>query len=284
MQPIDHLSACLKATELSDSLLQRWQSFVFELASYPSALVAYSGGVDSAFLVYAASKVMAERVKAVTVVSVLEPAQSQKEAAEFTALHGIQHVSLHYDPLQDAALVGNPTDRCYHCKKNILNLIWNYARENHFAVVLEGQNADDLNQYRPGRKAVAETRTMSPLANNQFTKSEIRQMARLFGLSIWDKPSSPCLATRIPYGTPITCESLLRIEQAENYLRENGFGTVRVRCHGDLATIEVAPAQFQKLLEVRLAVADYFKQIGFGHVTLDLQGFRSGSMDEGLSR
>ncbi len=284
MRPIDQLNAALQAADIPASLWSRWQSFTAELASYPSALVAYSGGVDSAFLAYVAHKILAELVKAVTIGSVLEPAQSQKDAFDFAALHGIPHISIDYDPLLDADFQKNTPERCYHCKKNILNLIWEYARENHFAVVLEGQNIDDLSQYRPGRKAVAETGAISPLANNQFTKSEIRQMARLFGLATWDKPSTPCLATRIPYGTQITPESLVKIEQAENYLHQNGFATVRVRCHHDLAKIEVPQAQFQQLLEMHSAVVSYFNQIGFLYVTLDLQGFRSGSMDEGLTR
>jgi uncharacterized protein len=165
----------------------------------------------------------------------------------------------------------------------ILHTIWDYARKNNIQVVLEGQNADDQRDYRPGRKAVAETGTFSPLANNGITKAEIRWLSKELGLSIWDQPSSPCLASRFPYGTLITEKGLSQIAKGESFLHEKGFKAVRVRYHNDLARIEVMPDQVQKLVDMRDEVVKHFTQIGFLYVSLDLQGYRQGSLNEGLN-
>lgn len=273
----------LENPEVSASVKLKWESLLGELAALPSAVVAYSGGVDSSFLAYAASRVLGEKMAAVTIVSPLDPPEMLKTAADFAALHGFKHETISYDPLQNSNFRTNPADRCYHCKKNILHNLWDFAREHQFKVVLEGQNADDQSDYRPGRKAVEETGTLSPLAKNGLTKAEIRCLAKAFGLSIWDQPSSPCLATRIPYGTVITEKALDQIAQAENYLHEIGFKIVRVRYHQDLARIEVEPGQIMKLLDIREDLVYYFKQIGFLYVAMDLQGYRLGSMNEGLT-
>src|SRR5450759_111223 len=272
----------LEKAGISATLILKWKSLTDYLAALPSAVIAYSGGVDSSFLAYAASQVLGEKMVAVTIVSPVEPPDMLKTASDFAAQHGFKHETISHDPLQNPNFRANPADRCYHCKTIILHDLWDYARKHQYGVVLEGQNADDQSDYRPGRKAVAETGTRSPLAENGLTKAEIRSLAKAFGLSIWDQPSSPCLASRIPYGTPITENALDQIARAENYLHERGFKVVRVRYHHDLARIEVDPGQIATLLDLREDVVNYFKQIGFLYVTLDLQGYRLGSMNEGL--
>ena len=268
----------------SASLILKWESLANELAALPSAVIAYSGGVDSSFLAYAAWQVLGEKMVAVTIVSPVEPPAMLEAAADFATQVGFKHETIHHDPLQNPNFRANPADRCYHCKTIILNDLWNYAREHDYQVVLEGQNADDQSDYRPGRKAVTESGTLSPLAQNGLNKAEIRGLAKAFGLSIWDQPSSPCLASRIPYGTQITKNAIDQIAQAENYLHERGFKIVRVRYHHDLARIEVEPGQFMRLLEIGDDLVKTFKQIGFRYVALDLQGYRVGSMNEGLPK
>ena len=282
MNPVDHSMKQLENEGVSESLILKWKSLLGELAVFPSAVIAYSGGVDSSFLTYAASHVLGKKMVAVTIVSPLDPPGVLKSATDFAAKYGFKHETILYDPLQNPDFYANPANRCYYCKIDILNHLWNYAGEFHYEVVLDGQNADDQTDYRPGRMAVYETGTLSPLAKNGFTKAEIRLLSKAFGLSIWNQPSSPCLATRIPYGTVITAEVLDKVSNAENYLHEKGFEIVRVRYHHELARIEVEPDKFLKLLDISEDLLNYFKQIGFLYVALDLQGYRLGSMNEGL--
>ena len=282
MDPIKHAVARLVAAGVAPALQAKAQSLLTDLASLESAVVAYSGGVDSAFLAYAASLVLGDRLLAVTVASSIDPLAMQQAAADFAQQHNIAHRVIAHDPLAHHDIRANQPDRCYHCKTAILELLWAYAREHGFAVVIEGQNADDQADYRPGRRAVQETGTLSPLVRSDLTKAEIRQLARAFDLSIWDQPSSPCLATRIPYGIALTQARLAQVGQAEEYLHTKGFRIVRVRHHGDVARIEVPPEQIPALLSVREDVVQQLRQIGFRHVALDLQGYRMGSMNEGV--
>lgn len=279
----EHSIKHLENAGVSASLILKWKSLSGELAALPSAVIAYSGGVDSSFLAYAASQVLGEKMVAVTIVSPVDPPAMLKAATDFAAQHGFKHETISNDPLQTPNFRANPVDRCYHCKTDILHRLWDYAKQHQYKVVLEGQNADDQMDYRPGRKAVMETGTLSPLAKIGLTKAEIRYLAKAFGLSIWDQPSSPCLATRIPYGTVITKEALDQIARAENYLHEKGFKIARVRYHFELARIEVEPDQISKLLDLREDLVKYFKQIGFLYIALDLQGYRLGSMNERLT-
>ena len=283
MNPNDHSMKQLENAGVSESLVLKWKSLLDDLAVFPSAVIAYSGGVDSSFLTYAASHVLGKKMVAVTIVSPLDPPGVLKAATDFAAKYSFKHETILYDPLQNPDFYTNPANRCYYCKTDILHDLWNYAKEYHYNVVLEGQNADDLTDYRPGRMALDETGTLSPLAKNGFTKAEIRLLSKAFSLSISDQPSSPCLATRIPYGTVITAEALDQISKAEFYLRKNGFEIVRVRYYHELARIEVEPDKFLKLLDIKEELLNYFKQIGFLYVALDMQGYRLGSMNEGLS-
>ena len=283
MNALETAYARLQAAGISAKLSLKWQSLISELQQYESVAIAYSGGVDSSFLAYAATLALGERVLAITIQSSVEPTGQVELAENFAKTIGFRQVVLPYEQLQNPLFRTNPVDRCYHCKTAILHTIWDYARKNEIRVVLEGQNADDRGDYRPGRKAVAETGTFSPLASNEITKSEIRWIAKVLELSIWDQPSSPCLASRFPYGTPITEKGLGQIARGESFLHEQGFKAVRVRYHNDLARIEVMPNQVQQLVDMREEVVSYFKQIGFLYVSLDLQGYRQGSLNEGLN-
>ncbi|HNT55035.1 MAG TPA: ATP-dependent sacrificial sulfur transferase LarE, partial [Anaerolineaceae bacterium] len=247
-----------------------------------TALVAFSGGVDSSFLAFAAARVLENRMIAATIVSPVDPAAAIEAAVQFARQYNIPHIQIAHNPLADASFKANPPDRCYLCKTQMLNVLWRYARDHDISAVLEGQNADDGLDYRPGSRAVSESGTLSPLALSKLNKVDIRTLSRAMGLSCWDQPSSPCLATRIPYGEDITVERLQQIAEAESFLRQAGFPIVRVRHHGNLARIEIPPAQLTQLLSCRDAVAIHFKQIGFRHITLDLQGYRLGSFNEGL--
>ena len=283
MKTIDRIDIQLDDAGISSSLKHKWEGLIHELAAYHSAVVAYSGGVDSTFLAYTAAQVLGEQMTAVIVVSTLETPETLKAASDFAKQYGIKHAAIPYDPLQSPGFRSNPADRCYICKTQMLHELWSYARQHACQVVLEGQNADDRNDYRPGSKAVEETGTLSPLAHHGITKAEIRCLAKTLGLSTWDKPSSPCLATRIPYGTTITEGILRQIAQAEHYLHQNGFKLVRVRYHNELARLEIDPAQMPAMLGMREDLVDFFKQIGFTYIALDLQGYRLGSMNERLS-
>jgi uncharacterized protein len=267
---------------IPSDLLDKWDGLLSTLGSLAPALVAYSGGVDSSFLAYAARLILGDSMAAVTIQSTLDPSGQRQQAAEFTKEHHIPHIVLNFDPLQTPAFRKNPQDRCYLCKKEILGLIWEHARQNGFLHVIEGQNMDDQKEYRPGRKAVLETGTLSPLAMQSFTKADIRLLAKILGLSVWNQPSAPCLATRFPYGTTVTLKVLRQVDEAEAYLHNWGFKEVRVRYRGGDACIEVPQEQIAELIVMRLAVVEAFKEIGFRTITVDMQGYRSGSMDEGI--
>ena len=283
MNPAEALQKKLEEAGITPDLQIKWDRLAAQLAAFPSIVVAYSGGVDSSLLAYAAAQVLGKRMVAVTVTSPIEAAETLQKAADFAAAQGIPYDTIPFDPLQDPAFAANLPERCYICKTHILALMAQYAAQHRYQVVVEGQNADDEMDYRPGRKAVTESGAFSPLAEAGLTKAEIRRLAQALALPVWDQPSSPCLATRIPYGTPLTAVALEQIARAEDYLHQKGFKVVRVRHHGSLARIETGPEQMQAALELRAEIMAYFRQIGFNYVALDLQGYRLGSMNEGLS-
>ncbi|NMB90113.1 MAG: ATP-dependent sacrificial sulfur transferase LarE [Chloroflexi bacterium] len=284
MITLDSVNQKLSSAGISPELNRKWQALLQQLSSFESVAIAYSGGVDSSFLAYAAALVLDQQAVAVTINSSIEPSDVIERAREFTHENDIRHEFITYDPLLNPNFRDNPVDRCYHCKTAILHMIWKYARDHQIKTVLEGQNADDGGDYRPGRKAVRETGTFSPLAEQSLSKDEIRWIAKTLGLPIWDQPSSPCLASRVPYGMQITREALQKIAAGEHFLHEKGFRTVRVRYHKDLARIEVPPEQIPSVLEIHQEVTERFKQLGFLYVTVDLQGFRSGSLNEGIAQ
>ena len=244
--------------------------------------VAFSSGVDSTFLLKVAHEELGERVVAVTARSHSFPKREQDEAAAFCAREGIRQVVVDSEELAIPGFRRNPTNRCYLCKKELFTKILEIARAEGLSAVAEGSNMDDLGDYRPGLQAVRELGIRSPLREVGLTKDEIRALSRRMGLPTWDKPSFACLASRFPYGEEITVERLARVERAEQYLMDLGFAQVRVRSHGDLARIEVSPADIPRLATRADAIAAMFKEFGFAYTTLDLLGYRTGSMNEVL--
>ena len=244
--------------------------------------VAFSSGVDSTFLLKVAHEELGERVIAVTARSHSFPKREQDEAAAFCAREGIRQVVVESEELAIPGFRQNPTNRCYLCKKELFTKILEIARAEGLSAVAEGSNMDDLGDYRPGLQAVRELGIMSPLREAGLTKAEIRELSRALGLPTWNKPSFACLASRFPYGEEITVERLARVERAEQYLLDLGFGQVRVRSHGDLARIELCAADIPKAIEQREKIHAALKSFGFAYVALDLQGYRTGSMNEVL--
>jgi uncharacterized protein len=251
------------------------------LAEMESVLVAYSGGVDSTFLLKVALDVLGERVLAVTARSAIHPADDLAAAEETAHWLGAKHLFIESHQLANPDFARNPPERCYLCKRELLSNLQRLAQEHGLNQVVEGSNYDDLDQYRPGLKAVRELGVRSPLAEARLTKSEIRTLSRQMGLPTWNKPAQACLATRFPYGEQLTPERLKRVEKAERFLRSLGLGQLRVRDHDGLARIEVLQQHMPHLLgEMASQVIDEFKTLGYTYIALDLEGYRTGSMDE----
>lgn len=265
--------------------------------------VAFSGGVDSTFLLAVAHEVLGDAVLAVTARAVSFPEREHKEAEEFCKSRGIRQIIVEVDQLRVPGFAENPTDRCYICKKAMFEKIFAAAKENGIACVAEASNMDDNGDYRPGMRAVAELGVISPLREAGLYKKTIRELSQEMGLLTWDKPSFACLSTRFPYGEEITAEKLAMIDAAEQYLIDAGFSQVRVRLHENgggsgmeneslaagrsrIARIEMEPCDFPKLFTDGLAekVNARLKEIGFSYVALDLGGYRTGSMNDGLQR
>lgn len=242
--------------------------------------VAYSGGVDSSLLLKVAYDELGDGVMALIAVSPLLPRSELKNAVEVAEEIGASLMQVPVGNLDDEHLVMNPKDRCYWCKLQDLGELGSKAKKLGFGTLVDGTNADDRRAPRPGLRSLEETGTRSPLAEAGLSKAEVRELARSLGLSNWNKPSNPCLASRIPYGERITAEKLDRIERAEDALRSLGFRQVRVRLHGDLARIELEQADIPSAVAIMNKVTATVKKAGFRYVTLDMEGYRSGSMDE----
>jgi len=261
---------------------QKWQALHQRLRDLGSAVVAFSGGVDSGLLSVAAYQAMGDRMLAVTIQSPVEAPESEAAARKLADQFGFPHRVIESDSLDNPLFVANPPDRCYHCKKTDLGIIRELARQGGYRHVLEGSNADDQNDYRPGRKAVAELAVLSPLLEAGLSKPEIRSLARSLGLPTWNRPASPCLASRFPYGTFITRDGLARVAAGESFLASLGFEIVRVRCSQASVQLEVAPLEIDRLVQHREAIVVFFRNLGFKYVLLDLQGYRQGSLNEVL--
>ena len=262
-------------------LLKKYDRLKEILSACGSVAVAFSGGVDSAFLLYAAKDALGDKAFAVTSDSALCPGRERGEAAEFCRDNGIRHIILKTDPLEFEGFAQNPVNRCYICKKNLFELIKRTARENGAEYVAEGSNKDDDSDFRPGRRAVEELGILTPLRDSDLTKSEIRALSHIFGLPTADKPSFACLATRFPYGDTITRENLEKADRAEQILFDLGFDQYRVRIHSQSARIELPPADFERFMseKTRLTVYEKFRELGFDYVLLDIAGYRMGSMN-----
>lgn len=256
------------------------------ISNYKKVIIAYSGGVDSSLLVKICADTLGNsNVIAVTGISQTYTEGEKKIAQNITAMLGVEHILLQTDELSNDDFANNPKDRCYHCKKELYGKIIDIAGSRKINTILDATNADDLKDYRPGRKAGEEFGVISPFVKIGINKSEIRELSRKYGLPTWDKPANPCLASRIPYGTRITNEILHRVEAGENIIKKIGISTVRLRHHGDIARIEVGLTDFPKFLskEIRERVATEIKSLGYQWVSIDLEGYRTGSLNETIS-
>jgi uncharacterized protein len=255
-----------------------------QLSNLPSVIVAYSGGVDSAYLAYAAHHAMGKRMLAVTALSASYSARDRQEAEKCVARFQFPHEFIETDELSNPSYRANHSDRCYFCKDELFSKLDALAGQRGFAAVAYGINHDDLGDWRPGQQAAREHKVLTPLLDAGLTKADIRELSRQVDLPVWDRPASACLSSRIAYGIEVTPERLAIVEKGEDALRALGFRQLRVRYHGDLARIEISAEEMPRALDPSMArqFVAIFKALGFKFVTLDLEGFRSGSMNSVL--
>jgi uncharacterized protein len=267
------------------TLREREAALFARLRALPSLVIAYSGGVDSAYLAWAATAALGHRALAVTADSPSYPERHRTMALEVARLFSLQHQFIQTEELARPEYRANAPDRCYYCKHELYAHLTQLSAARGFAAVADGSNADDRGDYRPGRRAAREFGVISPLDEAGLTKDDIRALSRHAGLPTWDEPASACLSSRIPYHSEVSEEKLRAIETAEDALRALGFRVVRVRHHGDVARLEVAPAELHRLVEPQVAAAAdaAVRAAGFKYVAVDLRGYRLGSLNEGLT-
>ena len=247
-------------------------------------IVAYSGGTDSAYLAWAAAQVLGDRAVAITADSASIPESHKRDAETFAREFGIRHEYIETREFENPDYVKNAPDRCFHCKDELFTRLDEYSAGHDRYTVIYGVNKDDLGDYRPGQNAAKLHQVKAPLVEAGLTKTEIRELSRIAGLPTWDRPASACLSSRIPYGTPVTVQNVKTVESGEEAIRALGFRQFRVRFHGELVRIEVAREELQKAMTPEMAAAftSIFKPLGFHYVTLDLEGYRQGSLNEVL--
>ncbi|KHD37477.1 potassium ABC transporter ATPase [Clostridium acetobutylicum] len=263
---------------------EKYRELIKYLKSLGKVVLAFSGGVDSTFLLKASKEALGDNVKAVTILSPYIPKWEIREAEELVKELGVEHEIIKA-PIIDS-IKFNPEDRCYLCKTAVFSMILDAAKRQGYDCVIDGTNFDDIKDYRPGLRALKELAVKSPLLECKLTKAEIRTFSKELGLKTWDKPPYACLLTRIPYGNELKVEDLEKIERAERYMMSIGFRAIRVRCHDDLARIEVAREDRNKLFNEELldTISENIKKCGFKYVSLDLQGYRVGSFNETIAK
>jgi uncharacterized protein len=254
------------------------------IGKYNGMLVAFSGGVDSSTLSALAHRALGNRAVAVTADSQTLPRRELERSKKTAQSIGIRHIIIPYNGLEEPEFAQNFVDRCYHCKSGLFRKLNSLGQELGFEIVADGTNASERTGYRPGHRAALENGILTPFDDLDIQKNEIRKMAHVLGLSIWDKPQNACLATRFPYGSPLTVEALQRVEKAEYYLIDLGIEQCRVRDHNDVARIEVLVEDFEIIMKNKAAVVKYLKELGYDFIALDLEGFRSGSFDTSIEK
>jgi pyridinium-3,5-biscarboxylic acid mononucleotide sulfurtransferase len=257
------------------------QRLLADLRSLERVLVAYSGGTDSAYLAWAAHRALGDNAIAITADSASIPESHKRDAEAFARECGFRHEYIETREFENPDYVKNDANRCFHCKDELFSRLEEYGRARGFEHIVYGVNIDDLGDYRPGQKAAKLHRVKAPLVEAELTKAEIRELSRRVGLSTWDRPAAACLSSRIPYGTPVTVETIKTVERGEEEIKALGFRQFRVRFHGDLVRIEIAKEELERALvpEMAAAFTAIFKPLGFHYVTLDLEGYRQGSLN-----
>jgi uncharacterized protein len=275
-----------QAERPQDSLEAKEKKLNHLLGSFNSVVVAFSGGADSAYLAYVASRELGARAIAVTGDSASYPAFQRELAERLTREFGIRHEVIFTEEFEDSNYTSNPANRCYYCKSELYTKLARLAVERGFAVICDGTNADDVGDYRPGRQDAREMGVRSPLLECDLTKSDIRELSRRAGLPTWDEPASACLSSRIPYGQVVTIEKLSMVDRDEAALKQMGFRQVRVRHHGEVARIEIAEPEMARALnkEMTARMSESLRRIGFEYVALDLEGYRTGSLNETIEK
>lgn len=257
-----------------------------QIGEFPSVIVALSGGADSAYLAWAANRAIGGHALSVTALSPSYSAHDRSVVEEFVRQLGVRHEFVETHEMENPKYRANTGDRCYFCKDELFSVLDTIAQERSFAAVAYGVNADDTLDFRPGHRAAAEHRVLAPLLDAGMHKAEIRQLSQRAGLPTWDRPASACLASRLPYGTEVTPERLALVERGEAALRDLGFRQFRVRLHEKLARVEIAPEEMPRAMSLEMAacISMHLKAAGFTYVALDLEGYRQGSLNEGLTR
>jgi uncharacterized protein len=265
-------------------LLERQDALLSILRGMGRVIVAYSGGTDSAYLAWAATQALGENAVAITADSASIPESHKRDAERFARDNGIHHEYIDTYEFDNPAYSANNPDRCFHCKDELFTRLEQVGQKRGFEHIVYGVNVDDLGDYRPGQKAAKLHEVKAPLVDAGLTKAAIRELSRMAGLETWNRPAAACLSSRIPYGTPVTIENVKTVEQGEEAIRALGFRQFRVRFHGDLVRIEVAPDELERALtpEMARAFTAIFKPLGFHYVTLDLEGYRQGSLNAPL--